>query len=110
MVKKTKNQEYSCSICGVIPNPSLFSFQKTNNVAARFAYFFENGELKFPLEKRTVFNCCGIEHLLPFHSSSEDYLESVKELLPFHVGEWWVDKYIYNNQGNSNDSKTTNNE
>lgn len=98
MVIKKKKDKYSCPCCGRLPEPKIFSFQKEINVETRFAYKFENGLLKIPLEKKTLFKCCEGDHLIPFHSSELEYLETVKDILSFHIGEDWVDRYIYNNQ------------
>lgn len=95
MVKNIKKDEYSCSCCGSLPDPSLYNFQKTSNIEKRFSYKFENGILKIPIEKRAIFRCCEGEHLVPYHHSKEEYLESIKEIIYFHIGEDWVDKYIY---------------
>lgn len=98
MVKNKKKDEYSCPHCGVLPEPRIYNFQKYHNVEKRFAYKFEGGRLKLPLEKKAIFKCCEGDHLVPFHSSEEEYLNAIQDLLAFHLGEAWVDKYIYYKQ------------
>lgn len=98
MVKENRKDQYSCPYCGRLPEPHIYKFQKTNNIEKRFAYKFENGRLKLPLEKRSLFRCCKREHLIPHHSSETEYLDSIKDILSFHIGEEWVNKYIYSNK------------
>ena len=101
MVRKNQKDKYSCPCCGRLPDPNIYKFQKTNNVERRFAYKFENGKLKLPLEKKSLFKCCEGEHMIPYHSSVEEYLESIKNIISFHIGEEWVDRFIYSTTNKS---------
>lgn len=101
MVKNIRKDKYSCSCCGSLPNPSIYTFQKTSNIEERFSYKFENGLLKLPIEKMAIFRCCEGEHHVPYHRSKEEYLESIKEIILFHIGEKWVDNHLYNQTTNN---------
>lgn len=91
---KNKRDPYSCPCCGLLPNSIIY---KDNSFEKKYAYKFENGLLKIPLERMVAFKCCEGEHLIPYHDNPAEYLDSIKDIISFHIGESWVDNYLYTN-------------
>ena len=101
MVISNKKDEYSCPTCGCLAPKKNYGFNFiTKKYDRKFAYKFENGRLKLPLEKRIKIICCNEKYLAPYHHDEQAYLNKIVDIISFHIGEEWVDDYLYSNTTN----------
>jgi hypothetical protein len=79
---------YECSICGRLIEPK--EYDSPESIVIKL----ENELIKIPIERMRFFYCCSIKNMAPYHNNRLEYIDAVREILPFHIDEYWVEKIL----------------